>query len=120
NNPENPFTNSARCINIIADVMNHEVEFYKMQPHDELLTKQLALRVYALAEPGRQYLVFAPDGEPFALKLEPGDYRDNVWIDTKSGNKSVAPPVTGFGTNSPVSFSAPDKATDWALILRAK
>ena len=120
NNLENPFTNSARYINIVADVMNQEVEFYKLTPHDELLAKDMALRVYALAEPGRQYLVFAPDGEPFALWLKEGEYQNNVWIDARTGNKTIAPPVTGLGTNSPIAFTAPDKATDWTLILRAK
>jgi hypothetical protein len=125
NNPDNPFTNSARVVDIVTDVMNNEVEFFKMQPHDELLVGQQVLRVYALAEPGRQYLVFAPDGEPFGLKLETGEYSNNTWIDTKTGVKTPSPAVTVLaviapGTNSPVSFAAPDQATDWLLILRAK
>jgi Putative collagen-binding domain of a collagenase len=119
-NDRNPFTNSARCVDIVAEVMNHEVEFYRMQPHDELLVGQQVLRVYALAEPGRQYLVFAPDGEPFALKLEPGEYLHQGWIDTRSGAKTLSPTVTAQGTNSPVTFSAPDRKTDWVLVLRAK
>jgi hypothetical protein len=120
NNDKNPFTNSARYVDIVAEVMNHEVEFYRMQPHDELLVGQQALRVYALAEPGRQYLVFAPDGEPFALKLDEGEYRDNTWIDTRTGKKTPAPVVAGKGDKHPLAFSPPDKATDWVLILRAR
>jgi hypothetical protein len=120
NNDKNPFTNSARYVDVVADVMTREVEFYRMQPHDELLAGQQVLRVYALAEPGRQYLVFAPDGEPFGLKLETGEYSNNVWINTRDGKRTPAPAVTGRGDKEPVSFRAPGKETDWVLILRAK
>jgi hypothetical protein len=119
NNDKNPFTNSARAIDVLADVMNNEVEFHKMHPRDELLAKHQTLRVYALAEPGRQYLVFAPDGEPFSLKLEKGEYSNNTWINAKEGIKVSQAPVTGQGTNAPVAFTAPNKETDWVLVLRA-
>jgi hypothetical protein len=119
-NDKNPFTNSVRCINVLADVMNHEIEFHKMEPSDPLLMDHQVLRVYALAERGRQYLVFAPDGEPFSLKLEPGEYSTQVWIDAKDGRRVVGPRVTSPGTNSPVAFASPSRETDWVLVLRAK
>lgn len=117
-NDENPFRASARYIDIIADTMNNAVEFYRMNPHDELLTDHEVLRVYCLAEPGEQYLVFAPDGEPFGLQLEAGRYENVTWIDTKTGRKSKAKAVNSEGPDSPVSFEAPNEDTDWVLIVR--
>lgn len=119
-NEQNPFKASERYVNILTQVMQEEVEFYKMEPHDELLAEHQVLRVYVLAEPGRQYLVFAPDGEHFALRLEEGEYNRNIWIDTITGKKVSAPSVRGKGENSPVAFKAPNKKTDWVLLLRKK
>lgn len=117
-NEENPFTDSERAIQVIADTMNDEVIFYRMNPHDELLRDHQVLRVYCLAEPGEQYLVFAPDGEPFKLRLEPGSYANNIWIDTRSGDQRPAPRVNSDGLEEAVAFEAPDRQTDWVLILR--
>jgi hypothetical protein len=117
-NEQNLYASSAREMDILADVMSKKVEFYKMQPHDELLVTPDALRVYALAEPGRQYLVFAPEGAPFAVKLPAGDYRNISWINAQTGEQTPAPAVIRQGAIAPVSFAAPDKTHDWVLILR--
>ena len=115
-NNANPYTASARYVDILADAMNNEVAFYRMDPHDELLSNHDAMRVYVLAEPGKQYLAFAGEGEPFALKLDAGEYANNVWLDAKTGAKRPLKAVTGKG--EAVSFTPPDRATDWVLILR--
>jgi len=99
-------------------VMRNEVDFYRMQPHDELLAHQQALRVYALAEPGQQYLVFAPDGECFSLQLEAGDYSRCCWIDSKSGKKQALPPTQSTGPEQAKAFTPPNKDTDWVLVVR--
>jgi hypothetical protein len=117
-NDENPFRESERHIQILTDVMNKEVVFHRMNPHDELLAKHQVLRVYCLAEPGEQYLVFAPDGEPFALRLEAGRYGNNTWIDARTGEKRTAPVVTATGKGEPVDFTAPNRSTDWVLVVR--
>lgn len=115
---ENPYFPSAEAIDIVAKVMNEKVTFHTMNPHDELLAEHEVLRVYLLAEPGEQYLVFAPDGEPFSIKMEAGDYRSVTWIDTKNGREVVGSTVTAEGTDSPLAFSAPDEKTDWVLVIR--
>lgn len=115
---ENEYRESERYVQILTDVMNEELVFHRMNPHDELLARHQVLRVYCLAEPGEQYLVFAPDGEPFALKLEPGAYDNNVWIDARSGEQHEAPAVASNGPETPVTFDAPDTDTDWVLVVR--
>jgi hypothetical protein len=119
-NDANPYTRSEAYVDLIAQVMNHEVEFYKMSPDDDQLTGHDPFRVYALVDTGRQYLVFAMRGESFALRLAKGRYTNNVWIDTKTGRQTKINPVSGRGsTGDPVHFDPPSRTTDWVLILRA-
>jgi hypothetical protein len=118
-NPDNPYTTSEQVVDIIARVMNKEVAFYRMTPQDGLLRQHDAMRVWALAEEGRQVLVFASHGEPFALCLAEGNYVNNIWIDAKTGTQTKVDPVSGRGKDSdPVPFSPPSRTTDWVLILR--
>ncbi|MCO6046217.1 DUF5060 domain-containing protein [Aeoliella sp. ICT_H6.2] len=128
---DNPYIESARYIDILSEVLTAEVEFYKMEPADYLLTRQDPFRVWCLAEAGRQYLVFAADGEPFRVHLTPGKYKNNVWIDAKTGQQKpfeeVSIAESDLATEQPderldgtkgVQAQPPDSNTDWVLILR--
>ncbi len=118
-NEENPYKLSERYVDIVSQVMSKEVAFYRMTPQDGLLRQHDAMRVWALAEEGRQYLVFASHGEPFALSLAQSDYTNNIWIDAKTGAQTKAASVVGHGrTGDPVHFEPPSRTTDWILILR--
>jgi hypothetical protein len=131
---DNPYTVAARYVDILARVMNEEVAFYRMTPQDSLLTEHDPFRVWCLAEPGAQYLVFAAHGEPFTLHVTPGEYTDNVWIDAKTGQERSATPASAtedqlitestlddrlVGTLG-IRFAPPDRETDWVLVLRAE
>jgi hypothetical protein len=116
---DNPYIASEKYINILARVMNEEVKFYRMNPQDGLLRQHDAMRVWALAEQGRQYLVFASCGEPFGIMLAAGDYVNNIWIDAKTGTQTKVRSVSVSGENNdPVLFTPPNRETDWVLILR--
>jgi hypothetical protein len=117
-NEENDYRKSEKAISILTDVMRTEVDFTKMNPHDELLADHEVLRVYCLAEPGQQYLVFAPAGEPFALNLEPGDYSRVTWIDAEGGKRVRGPGVTASASGAALPFTAPDLTHDWVLVVR--
>jgi len=117
-NEANSYTASEKYVDIVAQVMNNEVAFYRMTPHDELLRQHDAMRVWALAQTGQQYLVFASHGEPFVLRLAQGVYPNNVWIDTKTGHKTPVEPIHVQTKDTPVSFAPPSRDTDWVLILR--
>lgn len=117
-NEQNEFKLSEKYIQILTDVMNDEVVFYRMRPDDTLLAKHRVLDVYALAEPGEQYLVFSMGGEPFSLKLEKGKYAQVNWIDTKTGKTQSAEAVDGKGTENPVAFDCPNDETDWVLVVK--
>ncbi len=128
---DNPYLPSARYIDVVAEVMNRSVEFYRMEPCDHLLTRHDPFRAWCLAETGRQYLVVAVAGEPFTLHLAEGNYADNLWIDTRNGESRPAPPVVAsqrstaapderrVGTQG-VRFQPPDRDTDWVLVVRTR
>lgn len=117
-NEANPYTDSEKYISILADVMENEVAFYNMAPHDELLADCSALRVYLLAEPGAQYLAFAPDGVSFSIQIEKGRYPHVVWIDTKTGEKVIGQEISINEEQETVSFNPPNNKTDWVLIVK--
>jgi len=132
---DNPYTVSARYIDIVSDVMTDEVLFHRMTPQDYLLTEHDPLRVWCLAESGRQYLTFSTAGEPFTLHLAAGDYTRNFWIDARTGEQvpaaevqvaagdvtteksAIAPDERRIGTRA-TAFTPPDNETDWVLLVR--
>ena len=81
-----------------------------MAPHNELVPS--AGRVYALAEPGRQYVVYAAVGGPFSLALCPGRYLVRRF-DPRTGDDIRLPEVTGGAVRD---FAAPDRQ-DWVFCL---
>ncbi len=116
---DNKFLSSENQISILARVMNKEVEFYKMNPHDDLLSNRDTLKIWALAQPGRQYLVFSIGGNPFSLLLSKGDYVNNVWLDSKTGDETPMEFINITGSSGETkTFTPPDIGTDWVLILR--
>lgn len=114
---DNPYHQSEKYISILADVMNYEVDFYQMKPHDELLSNCPALQVYALAQPGSQYLVFAPNGESFTIEISGGSYKKQ-WVDAKTGEKQEAEIVQVSEGQQKINFVPPTIKTDWVLVLR--
>ncbi|MGD8912014.1 MAG: DUF5060 domain-containing protein [Candidatus Thiodiazotropha sp.] len=114
---ENAYTASALAIDIIDDIMNNEVEFYRMTPQDGLLSNHDSKRVWCLAEPGQQYLVFATEGDSFSVSLSAGQYDQNQWVDTKTGDVQAVEAFTLTGEETK-SFTPPNDSTDWVLLLR--
>jgi hypothetical protein len=120
-NADNPYTASEKYVDILSRVMREDVEFFRMTPQDGLLKQHDALRVWALAEQGKQYLVFASHGEPFTIALADGNYANNTWVDAKTGKKTkVAPVLVGGKEGKQAMFKPPNRTTDWVLILRTE
>jgi hypothetical protein len=84
-------------------------EWWKTEPHDELVNNGN----YCLAEPGRTYAVYLPEGGNVTVKLERGSY-DATWVSALSGDKVQLPAAQGPSWTSP---EAPDK-NDWTLLLQ--
>jgi hypothetical protein len=113
----NIYASSALQIDILSNVMNHEVTFYRMTPADSLLSGHDPHRVWCLSEPGEQYLVFSINGSPFKLQLAAGRYKNNKWINTKTGAGKRIPSIK-ISDNPISSFTPPDTITDWVMLIR--
>jgi len=89
----------------------NKMNLIEMVPHGDL-----TLTGYALADPGKEYLVLQPDEtpEPFTLKVEPGTYTVEWFhISTRETMASKNLKVDGAKT---ISFNAPFK-TDGPAVL---
>ena len=117
-NDANPYAISEKEISILSDIINNEVEFYKMVPNDKILANHPAMDVYALSETGSQYLVFSPKGNPFSLELEEGEYMANKWIDAKTGEESACQNIVINGDKESINFVPANQSTDWILIVK--
>lgn len=84
------------------------VEAWRLEPRDELARNE----AYCLAEPGRRYVLYQPDGRPATLRLEPGRYRARRF-DPRTGAWTELPPVEGSQWTAPAGPSS----DDWALVL---
>ncbi|HEX7899509.1 MAG TPA: DUF5060 domain-containing protein [Planctomycetota bacterium] len=84
------------------------VEAWRLEPRDELARNE----AYCLAEPGRRYVLYQPEGRPATLQLEPGRYKVRRF-DPRTGAWTDLPAVEGS------RFSAPEAPSpdDWALVL---
>jgi hypothetical protein len=103
-------------IDTLCDIMTKDVQFYRMDPHDELLNPIASgTTCYCLAEIGKQYIVYKEEGGGFDLDLATGQY-GVTWIDTRTNKRQSGGNVTGVG--NPVRFSVPDDSTEWVLLLR--
>lgn len=116
---ENIYAGSARELDILSDVMNTEVRFYKMTPTDSLLSEHDNKNVWCLSESGAQYLVFSANGNPFKLQLTKGQYSNNKWINAKTGTDVMVPDISAKEKNL-ITFTPPDTLTDWVLLIRKK
>lgn len=114
---ENPYSQSVSEMDILSDVMNKELSFFRMHPTDSLLSGHNPKKVWCLSESGEQYLVFAANGNPFKLQVKEGRYVSNKWLDTKTGESLAVPELQARDTEL-TSFTPPDNLTDWVLILR--
>ena len=86
------------------------LEYWKMTPHNEVITS--GVRVYALAEPGRQYVIYAAAGGAFTVDLPAGDYTAHRF-DPRTGDELSLRDIPG---ETSYEFSCPDPQ-DWVFRL---
>jgi hypothetical protein len=85
-------------------------EWWKAEPHDEMVNNG----AFCLAEIGRVYAVYLPNGGSVHVKLQPARY-DAQWFNPRKGEYLKAGIAEGEDWTSP---AAPDNE-DWILLLRS-
>lgn len=119
----------AKRLDVLYDMMSQEVAFQRMQPHNELLSGCWNSfdrygpvpngPCFALAEAGKQYVVYKESGGGFSLSLASGQY-SATWVDTRSGARQAANGGAVNTGGSAVQFFAPSTSTDWVLLLKSQ
>jgi hypothetical protein len=87
------------------------VEYWRMGPHNDLVRS--GTRAYVLAEPARQYVVYAAAGGSFSVELTGGPYEARRF-DPRTGEDVVIEKRAAAGVRS---FSMPDDQ-DWVVYFR--
>lgn len=85
-------------------------QYWKMKPHNELVAG--GAEAYCLAEPGSQYMIYAPEGGTVKLDLNsaPGPFTAR-WLDPRQGTYTEPERFEGGAARS---FAAPGNE-DWVL-----
>ncbi len=108
--PSGMFSSAAdEYIDIQTDVMMNEVQFNKLNCYP-----QVNNGAKALAEPGKQYVVYKEGGGQFNLTVASSTY-EGKWVNCVTGQKNDIGTVTGTGGS--MSFTSPFGGTDAALVL---
>ena len=96
----------------IASDATMQLQYWKMSPHNELVSG--STEAYCLAEPGVQYMVYAPIGGVVKLDLSTANgLFETKWLDPRVGGYSNQTQVNG---GSIVTLNAPS-SQDWVLFV---
>lgn len=97
----------------LADLLA-SLDINAMSPDNELVRRGLCL-----AEPGRQYLVFLPEGGDTALDLTDlgAAQADCLWLDAYTGDEARTT-VAGGGFATPLENPLPERADPCAVVVR--
>jgi hypothetical protein len=107
--PEDPQWEPIRRAMGFARRLAEQVDLAAMQPRDDLASSG-----YCLADPGRDYLVYLPEGREVAVDLSAAaGALQAEWVDPRSGASRSGDAVDGGAARS---LRAPD-ARDWVLRL---
>ena len=86
------------------------LDFWKMSPHNEVVAGNK--ETYCLAEPGKQYLIYLPEGGDVSLMLPEGYYHSS-WFNPYNALTLKTQRLTGGST---LKIKAPNN-NDWVLII---
>ncbi|MGE5611918.1 MAG: DUF6298 domain-containing protein [Bacillota bacterium] len=81
---------SVRSAMGVARRLAERIELATMTPHDDLADSG-----YCLAHPGREYVVYVPEGGAVMVDLSAAGPLQMEWIDPIDGTATAASPVTG-------------------------
>ncbi len=102
-----------RSLRMLTDAMN----VFVCEPHNELLSDRQPNEAYCLAEPGRQYAVFFPDGGAVTLDVSAAKNKLQVrWLDINRSKWQGPRSADGGGT---LELQTPGEGS-WAVLVLAE
>ncbi len=102
------YEEGALAVDVMFHVMTDYVKIGPMLPYDGVSGGK------ALAEPGRQYVVYKPGGGSFGLDVHNGEYQ-GIWINAKTGAEQA--PFTVNAGGGWMTFNSPYGGDDVAFVL---
>jgi len=87
------------------------VEFWNMHPDNTLTSKG-----FALANPGKEYVIYVATGGTFSVRLAPGTYHAE-WFSPRQADGDAGPIPIGTVRGVTWNFTTPD-ANDWVLHIK--
>ena len=97
-----------------ARMLTDEIDIFTCEPHNDLLSNRRENGAYAVANPGTEYAVFFPDGEPVDLDLSAAQGSLTArWLDIASSRWAKEETLKGGGT---VTLLPPDSGY-WAVAI---
>lgn len=99
-----------------ARMLTDEINLFVCTPRNDLLSEKSSDEVYCLAEPGRQYALYFPDGGAVRLDLSvtQGEFTLR-WLDINESQWTEEAFVQGGG---PVEVATPGEG-HWAAVIQA-
>ena len=108
-----PAQTTIRSLRMLTDAMN----IFVCEPRNDLLSDRSSNEAYCLAEPGRQYAVYFPDGGSVTLDLSAAEGNLQMrWLDIVAGEWVHEDTVDGGGD---ATLTAPGDG-DWAVVISAE
>ena len=87
-----------------------DIAYWRMHSNNKLVSSE---RVYALEEPGKQYLFYAATGGKFAATIQQGNYQTHLYNPRTGAYKPF-----GSSPGGSTTFVMPD-TSDWVLYVKA-
>jgi hypothetical protein len=97
--------------------IGNAIEFVRTEPRNDLLSDRSPNEAYCLAEPGRQYAVYFPDGGAVTLDVSAARGSLQVrWLDIDRSTWQEPQTVDGGGT---LELWTPGEG-HWAVVIQAR
>jgi hypothetical protein len=95
----------------------NRMDLVRTEPRNDLLSERQPTEAYCLAEPGRQYAIYFPDGGAVKLDLSEANGKLEVrWLDIHRSEWREARTVDGGGS---LELKAPGRG-HWAVVVLAR
>jgi hypothetical protein len=102
-------------VKVMMDIAE-DLDYWRMTSRNDLVAG--GDEAYCLAESGRRYLVYAPNGGQVRVDLRDAPARfDAQWIDPRTGSVVASEGIAG---GAYLDVGAPTSAADWVLVLTAE